>query len=95
MLQHDNVPVHKARSIKKGFIESAVEELDWLDAFVSEWEQIPIAMLQHVVKSLKSQKGGSCVFVFYISTLLNISISLVWEMRPMISLICVCSEMTS
>lgn len=36
MLQLHNVPVHKARSMKKGFTESGVEELDWPDAFVSE-----------------------------------------------------------
>lgn len=70
MLQHDNVPVHKVKSIKKGFTESAVEELDWLDAFVSEWEQIPVALLQHVAESLESQQGGSnvcvCLFYFYI-----------------------------
>jgi hypothetical protein len=27
--QHDNVPMHKARSIQKWFVETCVEELDW------------------------------------------------------------------
>ena len=27
--QHDNAPVHKARSIQKWFVEISVEELDW------------------------------------------------------------------
>jgi hypothetical protein len=26
---HDNAPVHKVRSIQKGFVEISVEELDW------------------------------------------------------------------
>jgi hypothetical protein len=30
LLQHDNAPVHKARSIEKWFAEISVEELDWL-----------------------------------------------------------------
>ena len=29
LFQHDNAPVHKARSIQKWFIEIGVEELDW------------------------------------------------------------------
>ena len=29
LIQHDNAPVHKARSIQKWFIEIGVEELDW------------------------------------------------------------------
>ena len=29
LFQHDNVPVHKARSIQKWFVEIGVEELDW------------------------------------------------------------------
>ena len=29
LLQHDNAPVHKARSIQKRFVETGVEELDW------------------------------------------------------------------
>jgi hypothetical protein len=29
LLQHDNTPVHKARSIQKWFVEIGVEELDW------------------------------------------------------------------
>jgi hypothetical protein len=29
MFQRDNAPVHKARSIKKWFVEIGVEELDW------------------------------------------------------------------
>ena len=30
LFQHDNIPVHKARSIHKWFVEIGVEELDWL-----------------------------------------------------------------
>ena len=29
LFQHDNVPVHKARSIQRWFVEIGVEELDW------------------------------------------------------------------
>ena len=29
LFQHDNAPVHKARSIHKWFVEIGVEELDW------------------------------------------------------------------
>ena len=29
LFQHDNAPVHKARSIQKLFVEIGVEELDW------------------------------------------------------------------
>ena len=29
LFQHDNAPVHKARSIQEWFVESGVEELDW------------------------------------------------------------------
>ena len=29
LFQHDNSPVHKARSIQKWFVEIDVEELDW------------------------------------------------------------------
>jgi hypothetical protein len=29
LLQNDNAPVHKARSIQKWFVEISVEELDW------------------------------------------------------------------
>jgi hypothetical protein len=29
LFQHDNAPVHKARFIKKCFVEIGVEELDW------------------------------------------------------------------
>ena len=29
LFQHDNVPVHNARSIQKWFVEIGVEELDW------------------------------------------------------------------
>ena len=29
LFQHDNVPMHKARSIQKRFVEIGVEELDW------------------------------------------------------------------
>jgi hypothetical protein len=29
LFQHDNAPVHKARSIQKWFVEIGVEELDW------------------------------------------------------------------
>ena len=29
LFQHDNAPVHKARSIQKWFVEVSVEELDW------------------------------------------------------------------
>ena len=29
MFQHDNLPVHKANSIQKWFVEISVEELDW------------------------------------------------------------------
>ena len=29
LFQHDNVPVHKARSIEKWFLEIGVEELNW------------------------------------------------------------------
>ena len=29
LFQYDNVTVHKARSIQKGFVEICVEELDW------------------------------------------------------------------
>ena len=29
LFQHDNAPVHKARSIQKWFVEICVEELDW------------------------------------------------------------------
>jgi hypothetical protein len=29
LIQHDNAPVHKARSIQKWFVEIGVEELDW------------------------------------------------------------------
>ena len=29
LFQHDNVPMHKARSIQKWFVEIGVEELDW------------------------------------------------------------------
>ena len=29
MFQHDNVTMHKARSIQKWFVEIGVEELDW------------------------------------------------------------------
>ena len=29
LFQHDNVPVHKAMSIQKWFVEIGVEELDW------------------------------------------------------------------
>ena len=29
LFQHVNAPVHKARSIKKWFVEIVVEELDW------------------------------------------------------------------
>ena len=30
LFQHDNAPVHKARSIQKWFVEIGVDELDWL-----------------------------------------------------------------
>ena len=36
-LQHDNGPVHKARSIQKWFVEISVEELDWWKAFPEDW----------------------------------------------------------
>jgi hypothetical protein len=29
LFQHDNAPVHKARSMQKLFVEIGVEELDW------------------------------------------------------------------
>jgi hypothetical protein len=29
LFQHDNAPVHKARSIQKWFVEICVEKLDW------------------------------------------------------------------
>ena len=29
LFQHDNAPMHKARSIQKRFVEIGVEELDW------------------------------------------------------------------
>ena len=29
LVQHDNAPVHKARSIQKWFVEIGVEEHDW------------------------------------------------------------------
>jgi hypothetical protein len=29
LFQHDNVPVHKSRSIRKWLVEIGVEELDW------------------------------------------------------------------
>ena len=29
LFQHDNAPVHKAKSIQKWFVEIGVEELDW------------------------------------------------------------------
>ena len=29
LFQHDNAPVHKARSIQKWFLEIGVEDLDW------------------------------------------------------------------
>ena len=29
LFQHDNAPVHKARSIQKLFVEIGVEEVDW------------------------------------------------------------------
>ena len=29
LFQHDNVPMHKVRSIQKWFVEIGVEELDW------------------------------------------------------------------
>ena len=29
LFQHDNVPVHKVRSIQKWFVEIGVEEIDW------------------------------------------------------------------
>ena len=29
LVQHDNAPVHKARSIQKRFVEISVEELAW------------------------------------------------------------------
>ena len=29
LFKHDNVPMHKARSIQKWFVEVGVEELDW------------------------------------------------------------------
>ena len=29
LFQHDNSPMHKARSIQKWFVEFSVEELDW------------------------------------------------------------------
>ncbi|CDQ91926.1 unnamed protein product [Oncorhynchus mykiss] len=29
LFQHDNAPVHKARSIQKWFVKIGVEELDW------------------------------------------------------------------
>ena len=29
LFQHDNAPVHKARSIQKWFVEFGVEEIDW------------------------------------------------------------------
>jgi hypothetical protein len=29
LFQHDNAPLHKARSIKKWFVKTGVEELDW------------------------------------------------------------------
>ena len=29
LFQHDNAPMHKARSIQKWFVEIGVEELDW------------------------------------------------------------------
>jgi hypothetical protein len=29
LFQHDNAPVHKAKSIHKWFVEIGVEELDW------------------------------------------------------------------
>ena len=29
LFQHDNVPVHKGKSIQKWFVEIGVEELDW------------------------------------------------------------------
>ena len=29
LFQHDNSPVHKARSISKWFVEISVKELDW------------------------------------------------------------------
>ena len=30
LFEHDNAPVHKARSIQNWFVEIGVEELDWL-----------------------------------------------------------------
>jgi hypothetical protein len=29
LFQHDNAPIHKARSIQKWFVEISVEEFDW------------------------------------------------------------------
>ena len=29
LIQHDNAPAHKVRSIQKWFVEIGVEELDW------------------------------------------------------------------
>ena len=29
LFQHDNTPMHKARSVQKWFVEIGVEDLDW------------------------------------------------------------------
>ena len=61
LFQHDNAPVHKARSIRKWFVEISVEELEWpaqspdlTNALVAEWKQVPTS------SEKPSQKSGGC-----------------------------------
>ena len=55
LFQHDNAPVHEARSIQKWFFEIGVEELDWpaqspdlnpIEQLRDELE-VPTAIFQH------------------------------------------------
>ena len=53
LFQHDNSPVHKARSIQKGLVRSGPKSVpDLTNALVAEWKQVPTAMFQHLVESL-------------------------------------------